>query len=333
MLHAHHDKGRDGDAVKRSTIIGAALAAAGAAWLHERNAGAAVSLPEQVPTIYGSPDGLGVQMDRSLEFLAPLQPGGVQIHTGLEDIRDHASARVQRVRAVLPGAEVWFGTTGDEHFTDVQNGRMSVATLQRIRIDAAKAAAAAGARVLMHDCEAMWKRNAPGFRAGDAAEMIASIRAEAPSIMQGLTCYYAPTLHADFPWSGFTGVQIYSPQIYYDAGGGPSAWVRFRDSWATAIRLGWINPNAWLAAYLRPMASKGTMIETSKISDAFGTLNWWWLMGGCDDEMGRPLLAALCKLRRLGFIGQDRIAKFQAAHGLTVDSKIGPITLAAINAA
>lgn len=319
----------------KSKWFPAATAAALAAWLLQRRGNAAPfpSVPEICPTIYGGSTGLADQLSRSLAWLGPIAPDGINLHTTMEDIRDHAPQWVARVRAVLPTAAVWFSTTGDEHYSDVQAGRWTVERLQRLRLDAAIAAAHAGAQVLMHDCEAQWKHDAPGFRAGDAADMIAAIRAAVPQLGQWLTSYYAPTYHSEFPWHGFARVDGYSPQIYYNAGGGEAAWDLFRRSWSRAIQLGWMNDHALLAAYVRVRADVGTLIETSKITDAFGTVNTWWLNEGCDDVLGKPLIRSLCKLRKLGFRGQGRIAAFQRAHGLLVDSKIGPVTLAAINAA
>lgn len=320
--------------------IPAALAAVGVALLTRKAGGAsgraapAFVPPEVCPTVYGGDTGLAVQLDRTFSWLVPGQPDGVMLHTTQEDIRANASRWVQRVHAAIPNAQVWFGTTGDEHWTEAADGRITPAQLLSLRLAAGQSAKAAGARVLMHNCEQAWKRNLPGFRAGDATEMIHAIReSTGGALSQWMTSYYAPTYHAEFPWYGFHDVDGYSPQIYFEDGGGADALALFRRSWARAIALGWINPNAFLASYLRLREGKGRLSEQSYVSDQFGTLNGWWCNDGCDTVVGRPLILALCKLRLLGFRGQGRIAAFQRANGLTVDGKIGPQTLAALDAA
>lgn len=164
-----------------------------------------------------SGDGLPRAVDDALPLLREARPAVVQLHAGPLGLRDHLPAAARRVRATLPGVALWVGVAWDGWVAEV--GAVSVERLlTRIYLPAARAAADAGAELLVINSEAAGKLHPDPARLL-ACEAIDRIRAECPGLLLGHTAYDHPHYHPEerdhggkidpdeegYPWSAYLG--------------------------------------------------------------------------------------------------------------------------------
>jgi hypothetical protein len=262
-----------------------------------------------------------------------IKPPGVMIHSSYEALITNGNAHTVRVQSIIPGTEVWWGVTNDEDYAQVVSGSMTAAQVQGLRANVGRAAAAAGIPYLIWDAERNWTHQVAGFDQASAAATVNAVKQLAGAPRQGLTTYPAPTLHGDFPWQGFNAVDVFMPTIYWgqpDYGSdGPTQLDVATRSIADAVREGLLGPQEAIIPYL--LMHGCTIEDLGYVADHFAQIACWTLLGGdTADANGQRFMLAMSVLDRAGYKGVGRIAAYQAAHGLTVDSILGPETLGAL---
>jgi hypothetical protein len=302
-----------------------------------------------IPTFYGG-DGPEAEVRACEAILRSARPRTVQLHTWSPE---RAAERVRRLLG--PDVQIVVGVGVDGIARDAATGAKSVAqSIESMRVRAATAHEL-GAVALVWNAEASWKRPPTSAEARRLAEVIRGGLARVadcyPALEQHHTAYDHPTYHSTYPWRAWLGegspIVASWPQVYAAPGGNAMARAgdlgrreaRALGSWAAAIRAGWIDPDdastpvrdgvAWRPYYqLHHVPARDTIAAALAHEGAM----LWALRSRSDDE-GRRACGVLCALDRLGYWRPTGVQEFQAAHGLTPDGVVGPLTLAALDVA
>jgi len=285
-----------------------------------------IPAPGLVVTAWGG-DGIARALDGALSALHAIGPDVVQLHTR-PDATD--AAVIARVRAEIPGARVWIGAPAD--------------TLARTPATAAKRAAEwarmardLGAEALILNGEAAWVGAAPAL----ARDVIAAMRAAAPALTLGWTSFDHPRYHR-LPWGailGAGGVDLHLPQVYAaptdgvaTRDGALARWESAARQWAAqgdvlpAHRIGGERCVPYVQAHHVSVSGTCALLDRAPLASA-------WALPTRSDEAGVLALRADATLRREAGHAPGRVARWQAAHGLTADGAVGPATLRALGLA
>lgn len=298
-----------------------------------------------VPTLY-SGDGALAAFTASRELLKRARPEAVQVHTW------EPGPAVDALRALLPGVRIVVGVGVDSIAREAAKGTTPEAVSVRTFRSLADRAAACGADAIVWNAEAAWKRpptSAERARlVGVVRAGLAAVAARNPQLLQWVTSYDHPSYHSTYPWEAWLGpgspVLASLPQVYA-AGEGevmaargalPARERRALASWQSAVRAGWIRPDApggdadlrdvdWLPyVQLHHVTTADTVGLVARYPLSFG-----WALPTRADAAGREAFLVACALHRLGHAGPDAVRDFQRARLLVVDGLLGPATTAA----
>lgn len=299
-------------------------------------------------TFWGG-DGAEAEVRASEALLRAARPRTVQLHTWTPE---RAAARV---RAIVPDVQIVVGVGVDGIARDVAQGHHSVERGMQTFLQLAERAVAVGAVAIVWNAEASWKRPPTSDEAARIAAVIrrglAVVADQCPRLEQHHTAYDHPGYHSTYPWRPWLGegspVLASWPQVYAAPGGDLRAHrgalaareAHALSSWAAAIRAGWITPDdpstplregvAWRPYYqLHHVPTTATIRSALQHEGAM-----LWALRSRSDAEGQRAAQALCVLDRLGYWAADGVERFQAAHGLTPDGVVGPLTLAALDVA
>ena len=210
------------------------------------------------------------------------------------------------------------------------------------RLACADAAVALGMERIQWNAEVRWNDlpgpadDEPGHQPEDARALVAAVRAKHPDLTQTVSGQDQPGHHGRYPWAAWDTADGWDPQVYGAFSGGRAA-ARFRDHdahWKRAVASGLLQPrkpNLYLSGYsCRAMDS--TWAADQRGGDVlFWVLNRKRLDNGQTteqlDTQGQRAATLLAACYRAGFRGRGRFARFQAALGVTADSRGGPRTL------
>jgi len=307
-----------------------------------------VTLRGPIVTFWGG-DGAEAEVRASADLLRTAQPRAVQLHTWTP------GPAASLVRQIVPGVRIVMGVGVDGIARDVAQGRHSVEHGMQTMLHLAERARVLGAEAIVWNAEAGWKRPPTS---GEARLLDALIRRgldvvadQCPRLEQHHTAYDHPTYHSTYPWRAWLGegspVVASWPQVYAAPGDGlmahrgalPRREARALNSWASAIRAGWITPDdpetpVREGVQWRPYLQLHHVPAADTIAAAlrYEGAMLWALRSRSDDD-GRRAVAALCALDALGFWRPGGVEAFQRDRGLKVDGIAGPATLAALGVA
>jgi hypothetical protein len=265
---------------------------------------------------------------RAVDALVQIHPDAIQLHADPDTLATHAHD-VQRDLSKALGAfrqpkEWWVGIAGD-----VGQGK-SRARLTEIRDLGLRAARDLGAKRVILNCEAAWKKGLPGFQAADAQQFVADARSicSAPVYVTSFDC---PGYHSALPWRAFDTGDGWLPQIYAaPLKGSPApnskqgrARLRLHQvKWEHAVRNNILKRRP-VVGYVQ--AHHVVARETMWLLDAHDVASMWAFPERCD-EQGLRAARAFTSLERLGYRGKGRVSRFQADRGLLVDGLCGERT-------
>lgn len=298
-----------------------------------------------VPTLY-SGDGALAAFTASRDLLARARPQAVQVHTW------EPGPTVDALRALLPGVRIVVGVGVDSIAREAAKGTKPEAVSVRTFRTLADRAASCGADAIVWNAEAAWKRPPTSSErarvVGVVRAGLAAVASRNPQLLQWHTAYDCPHWHSAYPWEAWLGagspVLASLPQVYAAAGGEvmahrgalPAREARALSSWATAVRKGWIRPDApdgdadlrdvdWLPyVQLHHVQTRDTVDLATRYPLAFG-----WALPTRADAAGREAFLVASALHRLGHAGPDAVRAFQTARLLVADGILGPATTAA----
>lgn len=289
--------------------------------------------PPYVVTIW-NPRGIQAALEIARPVLARIKPPAVMLHGDLQELQNDGIALTGMAKAMLPaGAAVWWELAGDDGPPDE-----GAALANRVHL--AQAAHKIALPFLSLNCEARWKFNQQGFLESSARKAIVEMRKAAPNLTLSLTSFGQPGEHGTFPWRGFSGVDVYQPEIY---GQGDAAsvydWCQKSLAQTSSLRAkGWLTAHPTWPDIL---AGNVPLAASSWLVDAFETVTMWVV--GCSkeadanvmDDQGELLclcLNALAQERDAAgnpYVGVGRVSRFQYDRGASlVDGKIGRETRA-----
>jgi len=304
-----------------------------------------------VPTLYDGNGGPLAALRASATLLSMTKPEAVQIHSWSP--RQTAA----ELRKILPGAGVICGFGVDSIAREVAKARNTEAKGINTFVELAQIARDVGAFAVVWNAEASWKRPPTSEEAkriyGVVQGGLAAVKERFPALWQWHTAYDHPSLHSTYPWKAWLGpgspILASLPQVYA-AGEGvvtakrgalPDRERRALDSWAAAVRAGWIKADDpegteldaidvdWMPYYqLHHVAFADTLPALLALPLTFG-----WALPTRADREGAAAFACACRMHHLGFTGPTAVRDFQKAHGLSVDGIAGPVTKAAIESA
>lgn len=300
-----------------------------------------------VPTIW-HPNGATIGWRRSRDLMLQAKPETIQIHSWA------AHEIAETVRKDLPGVRILVGVGIDGVARDVGSGRMGISKGVETLVQLAEKANRAGAEAIVWNAEAAWKVSAQSNEGKRLADLISSfltgVQRACPNLLQWHTAYDHPHYHSSYMWQNFLGpdspVSASLPQVYAAPGEGVMARrkglerreERALDSWAIAVRKGWIKADApegtpadvrdvdWHPYY---QAHHVSVVDTVESAVGRPTVCLWAYPTRSDRD-GELALLALCALKRLGYWKRDGVKAFQKASGLKDDGVVGPMTLAAL---
>lgn len=278
-------------------------------------------------------------------LLTGTQPRAVELHTWRPD------QYAPTVRRLVPGVELSVGVGVDDEARDVALGRQSVAAAVRELVTGpVQRAIDVGATSITWNAEAAWKRPPSSTEAGRLHALIRALLGETaarhPSLVQEHTAYDHPTYHSAYPWRAWLGagspVTASYAQVYAAPGGDlcahrgalPAREARALASWASAVRAGWIRPDApeetpddavdvdWHPYYQLHHVLAVDTVASALAHDRVAL----WAIPTRDDDAGHEALAVLCALDRADLWD---VRALQAAVGVAVDGRYGPETHAA----
>lgn len=307
-----------------------------------------MTLRGPIVTFWGG-DGAEAEVRASADLLRTAQPRAVQLHTWTP------GPAASLVRQIVPGVEVVVGVGIDGIAREAVQRGDAFAPAVRTFVQLAERATAIGARAIVWNAEAGWKRPPTSAEAATLARVIRegtrAVATAFPLLEQHHTAYDHPTYHSTYPWRAWLGegspVVASWPQVYAAPGGDFRAHrgaldareARALSSWEAAIRAGWITPDdpstpvregvAW-----RPYLQLHHVPAADTIAAALrhdGAM--LWALRSRSDDDGRRAVAALCALDALGFWRPGGVEAFQRDRGLKVDGIAGPATLAALGVA
>lgn len=191
---------------------------------------------------------------RSADLLTRAKPRAVELHTWRPDLF------ATPLRQLVPDVELSVGAGVDAEARAVATGRQSIPAAVAELVAVAKRAVEIGAVSVTWNAEAAWKRPPNSDEAGRIHQLVRALLGEVasryPTLRQEHTAYDHPTYHSTYPWRSWLGagspiVASYA-QVYAAPGGDLRAHrgaleareARALASWGTAVRAGWIRPDA-----------------------------------------------------------------------------------------
>ena len=285
-----------------------------------------IPAPGLVVTAWGS-GGIGRALDEALPALVSIRPDVVQIHTQ-PDASD--AAAVARIARDLPDARVWIGAPADTL-------ARTPATAPKRAAEWACMASQLGAEVLILNGEAAWKGAAPSL----ARDVIAAMHEASPALILGWTSFDHPRWHR-LPWGailGAGGVDLHLPQVYAAPEDGIATRASALARWESAARqwdaLGDVLPAhrlggercvPYVQAHHVSVSGTCALLDRAPLAST-------WALPARSDEAGVIALRADAIMRREAGHAPGRVARWQAAHGLTADGVVGARSLAALGLA
>jgi hypothetical protein len=262
------------------------------------------------------------------------------------------AARRDKIRASLGEVEIVCGFGLDSIAREVAKGRVSVRDGIRTMLRLAERAHSIGAVAITHNAEGSWKRPPSSAERARLSELVrgalGEIAARFPRLEQWHTAYDHPTFHRTYNWNDWLGrgspITASFCQVYAAPGDGlmahrgalPAREARALNSWAAAVRAGWIvedDPStamregvAWRPYYqLHHVPMRDTV--ASALGHECAAL---WAVPTRADRDGRAAFVALCELDRRGYWRADGLVAFQRDNGLEADGVLGANTLRAL---
>ena len=294
-----------------------------------------------IPTLW-HPEGIEAAWLGTRDLLRRARPNVVQLHTWQPQLVAEA------VRGVLPDAQLVCGFGVDAIARDVCKLRMSVAEGVRVFLRLGERAKRVGARAIMNNAEASWKRPPNTDEKRRLSELVRNaldeLHARFPEIALLHTSYDHPSYHSTYNWNDWCGPQSPTEESYFQVyaapgdgmmahrGALPRREARAFASFEAAVRAGWFakdDPSTperegigWRPYYqAHSVPARDTVSSALKHKRAA-----LWAFPARADRDGRSTLLALCELERLGLWRADGLEEFQRMAGLEPDKIYGPKT-------
>lgn len=301
--------------------------------------------PRAKVTIYSGDLPASEAIERARGLLVGAQPRAVELHTWRPDLY------APELRRLVPDVVLSVGVGVDSEARDVAQGRQSIPAAVAELVRVATRADAIGATSITWNAEAAWKKPPTSAEVQRLYQLIRALLGEVatrfPRLRQEHTAYDHPTYHAAYPWRAWLGagspVQASYAQVYAAPGGGLRAHrgaleareARALDSWATAVRKGWIRPDApegteadlvdldWRPYYqLHHVPAVDTVASALEHPQCA-----LWAAPTRHDADGREVVQVLAAIDRADLWD---VRALQAAVGVEVDGAYGPITHGAV---
>lgn len=301
-----------------------------------------MSAPRAKVTLWPSD---GRPRSAAADLFAAVKPRAVELHTWRPDLF------ADDVRRVVPDVELSVGVGVDSEAKDVAQGRQSVAAAVTELVRVATRAEAIGATSITWNAEAAWKRPPNTDEAARIGQLVRALLGEVaaryPHLRQEHTAYDHPTYHSAYPWRAWLGVG--SPilasyaQVYAAPEGGLKAHrgaldareARALASWATAVRAGWIRPDApagtdadlvdvdWHPYYQLHHVPAVDTVASALAHDRCAL----WAVPTRADADGAEVVRVLAALDRANLWD---VRLLQSTVGVPVDGRYGPVTHGAV---
>jgi hypothetical protein len=305
----------------------------------------ALALHGPIATLWHS-DGPEAAWMMGRDLIDRARPRMVQVHSW------SAPLVADKIRRAIANVELVCGFGVDSIARDVAKGRMSVSDGVKVFLRLAERAHTIGAKAVMHNAEAAWKRPPNSAERKRLSELVrnglSEIAAKFPALEQLHTAYDHPSFHASYNWNDWLGA--HSPiaasycQVYAAPGDGlmahraalPAREARALRSWGAAVRAGWIvedDPSTalregveWRPYYqLHHVPTRDTVASALQHESVA-----LWAVPTRADRDGRLAFVALCELARRGYWRPDGLVAFQRDNGLEDDNVLGPQTARAL---
>lgn len=303
-----------------------------------------------IPTLW-SGGGAEKAWKASRDLFKKLQPDVVLVHHWPVQATPKVCGEIRRDL----GSAIGIGVGIDSIAREVAQGKQRVSAGASELVDlAVKAVEDCGASVFELNAEASWKRPPTSIEAKRLNDLILSalreIAARYPNLPLGHTAYDHPTFHSQYPWKAWLGpespIGYSAPQVYAAPEGEVMAKINGLDrreaaalsSWQSAIRAGWIRPDApegtpgdlsdvdWIPYYqLHHVPAQDTIEGYLR-----HPVSKYWAIPTRFDEEGEKAIRCIFTLWQAGVTTLDDLATFQAANGLKPDKVPGPKTQEAI---
>lgn len=292
------------------------------------------------------PDGIEAAVRLSEDLLRRCSPLHVHLHTW------SPGNALNRLRTILPRVKISVGVGIDSIARNVAKGDWSVGRgVREFDTIARDVVRQVDPFELRWNAEASWKRPPNSDEAKRLNELIpealGQVRARFVKLAQTHSAYDHPSYHSSYPWRAWLGqgspIVASFPQVYAAPGDGmmahrgalPAREARALSSWASAVRAGWIRPDApegteadltdcdrFPYYQLHHVPTEATVQQAVKFPVAA-----FWALPTRADAAGRAAAVALHALHRDGFWGPTAIVDFQKSRGLKPDGIVGPVTL------
>ena len=296
-------------------------------------------------TLYSGDLPVSEAIARARGLLTGAQPRAVELHTWRPDLY------APEVRKIIPDVELSVGIGVDSEARDVAQGRQSVAAAVAELLRVVVRADAIGATSVTWNAEAAWKKPPNSTEALRVHQLVRALLGEVqtryPHLRQEHTAYDHPTHHSAYPWPSWLGagspVLASYAQVYAAPGGGLKAHrgaleareARALASWSAAVRAGWIRPDA-------PEGTAGDLddvdwhpyyqlhhvpaVDTAASALEHGRCALWAAPTRMDAD-GREAASVLAAIDRADLWD---VRALQAAVGVEVDGRYGPVTHGAV---
>ena len=275
---------------------------------------------------------------RFASFINKARPRAVEIHTWTPD--KHAPS----LRAMVPDLVLSCGIGIDGVARRVAKGDQSVTVAVKDALTAVKRAVDCGCERITWNAEAEWKRPPDSEESGRIHSLVRNLMDETaavyPEIRQEHTAYDHPTYHSTYPWRAWLGpgtkikaswAQVYAApmgSLMAHRGALTARETGALSSWATAVKKGWILPDAppgsesdladvdWRPYF---QAHHVQAIDTVSCALKYDEVTLWAWPERVDDD-GRAAAAVLCAADRENLWD---VRKLQERIGVNVDGNYG----------
>lgn len=291
-------------------------------------------------------DGADAAWAGAEQLVNAVEPDVVQIHAwDPRTVLMKIHRRFPRMRWVM-------GVGVDTIARRVALGEWTIERGANTMLGLARVASELGAEAIVWNAEAAWKRPPSS---GEAARIdllvrtgLAAVAQAFPALRQWHTAYDHPSLHSTYPWRAWLGagspIEASFPQVYAAPGDGlaahrgalPRREARALASWASAVRAGWIRPDApagsaddardvdWRPYYQLHSVALADTVQSAVRHELVAL----WALRSRSDRDGRRAYVALSALNRLGYWGEGAVRRFQSDHPACgkADDVYGPLT-------